>query len=154
MLDAACMMIVDLPIPGSPEIRTSDPLTSPPPSTLFSSPIPVLILWYSLVPTSFNFVGFAPSVVRLLESSFAGSIAFSSTKEFHAPQMHCPIHVKLSYPHSWHTNTVLAFFAIISPCTFLAGHHCRTFVLFYHAISLIATILRNKKTARFYMPRC
>lgn len=34
-------MIVDFPMPGSPEIRVREPLTRPPPNTRFSSPISV-----------------------------------------------------------------------------------------------------------------
>ena len=91
------MMIVDLPMPGSPEISTSEPRTRPPPSTRLNSPIPVSILLYSLVPTSLSRAG--PAVLLLLRLESAAGAAgsgVSSTNEFHAPHTHCPIHVGLS----------------------------------------------------------
>lgn len=48
ILLAACKSIVDFPMPGDPDIRVKDPLTMPPPKTLFSSFIPVSNLSYSL----------------------------------------------------------------------------------------------------------
>ena len=36
-LNEFCSKIVDFPIPGSPEINTTEPLTSPPPRTLLIS---------------------------------------------------------------------------------------------------------------------
>ena len=118
-------MIVDLPIPGSPEIKVSDPLTIPPPKTLFSSPIPVSILLYSALPIilSLDALLLFPSALviplRLLASSSLTSTTFSSTKEFHAPQMHCPSHLGVSYPHSWQTYTDFAFLAISILQTFV-----------------------------------
>ena len=120
------MMIVDFPIPGSPEINVRDPGTRPPPRTRFNSPIPVSIRLVSPEVTCERREGFPaalppPSVVpfteaevpvRLLLSSVFKSICFSSTMEFHAPQIHRPIHFVLSYPHSWQTNIVFPFFAI------------------------------------------
>ena len=44
MQAAACMIMVDLPMPGSPEISVREPPTRPPPRTRFSSPMPVSIL--------------------------------------------------------------------------------------------------------------
>ena len=41
ILVAVCSKIVDLPIPGSPPINTTEPATSPPPSTRSNSLIPV-----------------------------------------------------------------------------------------------------------------
>ena len=38
---AVCSKMVDLPIPGSPPINTTEPVTSPPPSTRSNSLIPV-----------------------------------------------------------------------------------------------------------------
>ena len=39
-----CKRIVDLPIPGSPAIKTNEPCTSPPPKILSNSDMFVLIL--------------------------------------------------------------------------------------------------------------
>ena len=36
-LDIACIKIVDLPIPGSPPTKVTEPLTIPPPNTLSNS---------------------------------------------------------------------------------------------------------------------
>ena len=53
--------------------------------------------------------------VRLLLSPSAGSVTFSSTKEFQDPQtLHCPSHLGLSKPQVWHTNTVLFFLFAMS----------------------------------------
>ena len=41
MFAAACSSSVDLPMPGSPPSSTSDPGTTPPPSTRSNSPMPV-----------------------------------------------------------------------------------------------------------------
>ena len=41
ILAAVCSKIVDLPIPGSPPIKTTEPATSPPPNTRSNSLIPV-----------------------------------------------------------------------------------------------------------------
>ena len=41
MLASAIVVSVDFPIPGAPPISTSDPGTTPPPSTESSSPMPV-----------------------------------------------------------------------------------------------------------------
>jgi hypothetical protein len=38
---SACRTSVDLPMPGSPPINTTDPGTTPPPSTRSSSPMPL-----------------------------------------------------------------------------------------------------------------
>ncbi len=103
-LEAACMIIVDFPIPGSPDIKVREPLTIPPPKTLFSSPMPVSILVKFPDFTSESLTAFilctGPSspatLARLLLSFSLADIIFSSTMEFQAPQMHCPIHLALS----------------------------------------------------------
>ena len=67
----SCKIKVDFPIPGSPPKSTKEPFTSPPPKTLSSSPIPVLVLTFSLPSTSFNIFGIAFFLllsVLLLES--------------------------------------------------------------------------------------
>ena len=138
-------MIVDFPIPGSPEIRQRDPGTSPPPSTLFSSLIPVSILAVSDDRTCASRSGLparilpspakacvpalpapadAPDVLRRL-SDASKSTTFCSNMEFQAPQTgHCPTHLALSLPHSLQTKTVFAFFAISFPFTKADLHRC------------------------------
>ena len=91
---AAWMMIVDLPMPGSPVISAMLPCTSPPPSTRLSSPMPVSMRVAWLLCTSPMRTGLgalpssAPEAVRLLTSAAGSGTTFSSTKEFQAPQMH------------------------------------------------------------------
>ena len=51
-LPSAMFVSVDLPIPGAPPSRTSDPGTMPPPSTRSSSPMPVLMRATGGEPTS------------------------------------------------------------------------------------------------------
>ena len=121
---AACMISVDLPMPGSPEISVSEPGTSPPPSTLLNSAIPVSIRSLcGAASTDFSGMALArfPPAAPLAApprrrlSSTASSVTFCSNIEFQAPQMHCPIHLGLSNPHSLQTYTTFAFFAILSP---------------------------------------
>ena len=40
-MPATCKITVDLPIPGSPPIKTTEPFTIPPPNTWSNSLIPV-----------------------------------------------------------------------------------------------------------------
>ena len=56
-LSQSCKIKVDLPIPGSPPSRTSEPLTKPPPNTLSNSPIPVCVRIASFPITSFKDLG-------------------------------------------------------------------------------------------------
>ena len=87
---ADCAMMVDLPIPGSPEIRVREPGTIPPPSTLFSSPMPESMRECSTVPTEPSLTG-RPSVpvLRLLSDEDEGSLSpgtLCSMIVFQAPQ--------------------------------------------------------------------
>ena len=88
-----------MPIPGSPLISVSEPLISPPPSTRFSSPMPVSIR--SVSPETISRMGAGLMIRRSRffedrEAEAAVSAIFSSVKLFQAPQMHCPIHLGLS----------------------------------------------------------
>src|SRR6267143_852144 len=102
---AHCMRSVDLPMPGSPPTRTTEPGTMPPPSTKSNSANPVrqrslptvgrLESWTGTAVVSFqpsNFPTFRPTT--------------SSTSEFHAPHAsHFPPHLGWSAPHSVHRKT-------------------------------------------------
>jgi hypothetical protein len=84
---------VDLPIPGSPPSRTSDPGTSPPPSTLSNSLKLVLMRGTSSRSTSAREIGstFEETPAGFREA-FNGRCA-SSTKVFQAEQFgHLPTH--------------------------------------------------------------
>ena len=125
MFEAACIIIVDLPIPGSPEISVREPLTIPPPRTLSNSPIPVLILCFSPpVSISMSLFAFAclpgAAADRRRLSLSSVSCTFISVIVFHSPQNgHCPDHLALSPPHSVHIYTVFAFLAISYLSNFL-----------------------------------
>ncbi len=79
---AICSSKVDLPIPGSPPTRTSEPLTSPPPKTTFNSAMPVLKRFSFVISISFNDSGFGtlPFSTILEPVVFCSS---SSAKVFH-----------------------------------------------------------------------
>ena len=101
---------VDFPIPGSPPSKTSEPLTSPPPKTLLSSPIPVSILDSFFPTTSSSTCGTALSFTAFPVTVDLVSTTFCSKKVFQLLQAgHFPSHFGDSYPHSLHTKTVFAF---------------------------------------------
>ena len=80
---------VDFPIPGSPEIRMSEPKTIPPPSTLSSSFMPELILSYLSVPTSLSLIGLTAFVFKILfpcKDDLGASLILCSTIVFQEPQ--------------------------------------------------------------------
>ena len=108
-----CSIRVDLPMPGAPPTRTSDPFTAPPPSTRSSSPMPV----EKRISSS--------ACISVMRDTFTGILALGvlppldarsaacSTMEFHAPHtVHLPDHLGLSLPHSVQKNTVFAFMTI------------------------------------------
>src|SRR5712692_1482033 len=102
---AHCMRSVDLPMPGSPPTRTTEPGTMPPPKTKSNSANPVrqrslptvgrLESWTGTAVVSFepsNFPTFRPTT--------------SATSAFHAPHAsHFPPHLGWSVPHSVHRKT-------------------------------------------------
>jgi hypothetical protein len=104
---AACSISVDLPMPGSPPIKVTDPNTSPPPSTRSSSAEPVAIRGCSA----------RASAAREVDESerMRGAPGFgwrtpdgavSPTNVFHSPQAaHCPCHLGEAAPQFWQTNT-------------------------------------------------
>ena len=123
-LEHTCIINVDLPIPGSPPIKLSEPSTIPPPNTLFNSSYPVSKRISFVTTISFSFltvelfekVALCPLAV--LELFFF--VTFSSTKLFQLLHPgHFPIHLADSYPHSLQKNTVLVAI-YISPCTICA----------------------------------
>src|ERR1700694_4359935 len=99
---------VDLPIPGAPPIRTSEPGTIPPPSTLSSSPMPVLNRRSAAAATSASATG-AAAATRAPpppgpRRPAATGLSASSTNVFHSPQLgHCPAHRRASWPQAEQT---------------------------------------------------
>ena len=90
-----CETSVDLPIPGSPPIRTREPCTSPPPNTRFSSSSCILMRGSSSASISLSASGLGfcvsmPDTGRRLAGSFR---TISSTYVFHSPHDgHLPTH--------------------------------------------------------------
>ena len=79
---------MDLPIPGEPPSSTSDPGTSPPPSTRSSSPIPVASRATRSAATSASRTGRTAPATRAAAAAAGPARASrrSSTSVFHAPQ--------------------------------------------------------------------
>ena len=98
-LPSAIAVSVDLPMPGEPPSRTTEPGTTPPPSTRSSSPMPVLSRATSSARTSRSGTArpgaaFAPPPRAVL----AG--ATSSTSVFQSEQLgHWPCHLAVVAPH-------------------------------------------------------
>src|SRR5579875_894830 len=102
---------VDLPTPGSPPIKTSDPGTSPPPSTRSTSPIPRTTRGASSRDTSVIGVATAGGAAAAARPPTVppprdGAGTGSSTNVFHPPQPgQRPSHFADSYPQVWQTKT-------------------------------------------------
>gem|GEM_PF-2737910 len=111
-----CSDSVDLPMPGSPPISTSDPGTMPPPRILSTSPLCSEMRDSPEAEMSRSCTGRRRSPA----GAAAGAPGFRlsrgcSTIVFHSPQAgQRPIHLGLSLPHEVQNQTVLTLFAIIS----------------------------------------
>src|SRR5687768_8545853 len=107
---ATCSRSVDLPMPGSPPMRMSEPGTMPPPSTKSNSSRSVAqrasdVLVIS--PSGCDFVGVLPCAEGAL-FSFLLLVLSSSTSVFHALHAgHCPCQRGLSLPQSVQKKAVL-----------------------------------------------
>ena len=107
-----CSISVDFPIPGSPPSKVSEPGTSPPPSTLFSSLSKRLILGSSSVLIWLIEIGLEPLPNVDCENAGPppGLPTFCSLNVFHSPHDgHLPIHFGESYPQLVHTYAILSF---------------------------------------------
>ena len=101
---AAWSTRVDLPIPGSPPSRTSDPGTNPPPRTRFSSAISTGSRAIVLVCKSPSRTGAAPVVRLAARAPEDCDGAIVSTSESHVRQLgQRPSIVGLTNPHCWQT---------------------------------------------------
>ena len=97
--------MVDLPIPGSPPISTTDPATRPPPSTRSSSDEPLGCRGISSVVTSASVLTDACCPVQLLLREGLPPVGVVSTTVstmlFHAWHSgHWPAHLEKVAPHS------------------------------------------------------
>jgi len=106
MFSASCSMSVDLPMPGSPPIRVTDPVTNPPPSTRSSSWSPVAIRFSvedTMVPTGLGVLERWVAELVFQEGTFVVVLSTtSSTNVFHSLQEgHLPSHFADSYPQFW-----------------------------------------------------
>src|SRR5690554_1923196 len=102
-----CSRMVDLPIPGSPPISTTEPVTRPPPNTLSSSDEPLGWRGVSSVETSAKVLTWACSPAQLLLRAPpplppVGVVSITvSTRVFHAwHSLHCPAHLLKVAPQS------------------------------------------------------
>src|SRR5512133_934264 len=110
MASATWSARVDLPIPGSPPMRITEPLTSPPPSTLLSSAVCVSSRGWLFVSTSCSLTGTPPPLKNGPSETALVLMIASSEKVFHCPHDgHLPIHLGDSKPQFRQTNTVLVF---------------------------------------------
>src|SRR5689334_12639865 len=85
-MEVACVNSVDLPMPGSPPTRSTEPRTKPPPVTRSSSPIPDERRGASwLLPDSVSSANCRP--LRLERIDTGTDVAPSSSESvFHSPQ--------------------------------------------------------------------
>src|SRR5690606_21310314 len=99
---SVCSRMVDLPMPGSPPISTTEPSTRPPPSTRSNSPEAVEKRGTSSTLTSARVLRLAwsPAQPARPEGGAAPSMMVS-TRVFQAPQSpHWPAHLGKVEPHS------------------------------------------------------
>src|SRR3990167_11360943 len=97
---AACRRSVLLPIPGSPEIKTKDPGTIPPPKTLSNSENPVDRRKLCSFLTSASLTKFPSICIPLILCLSDSAETSVSTSEFHDPHSgHLPRYEEDLYPH-------------------------------------------------------
>ena len=113
MLHRVCSRIVDLPMPGSPPISTTEPSTRPPPNTRSNSPEAVEKRGISSTLTSARVLICACCPVQPARPVGAATPPLSimvSVRVFHAPHSeHWPAHLGKVAPHSVQPYMRLAF---------------------------------------------
>ena len=110
-----CKSSVDLPMPGAPPTRISDPRTPPPPRTRSSSCIPVEKRISCSPVTSLSFFG-AEREKPDRPAALAAGVFLSSNSmiEFQAPHAgHWPCQRGVSLPHCLQIKTVLDFIRML-----------------------------------------
>ncbi len=114
---ASCSSRVDLPMPGSPPNNTSDPGTSPPPSTRFSSLLEQRMRARSSCEISRNGSGWLRTAGAARTPRFAGAATRSSTSVFHCSHSgQRPSQRKLLWPQFWQTYCRLSFLRRVMRC--------------------------------------
>src|SRR5476649_151771 len=112
-LHKVCNRIVDLPMPGSPPISTTEPSTRPPPSTRYSSPEAVEKRGISSTLTYARVLIWVCCPVqpeRPLGATAPPLSIMVSVRVFHAPHsVHWPAHLGKVAPHSVQPYMRLAF---------------------------------------------
>src|SRR5713226_6200799 len=108
---AACNISVDLPIPGSPPIRVTEPGTRPPPNTRSSSAEPVVTRDCSTMASAASDDEASVRGTLMDTGGFRVVVGCSSaTRVFHSPQpVHCPCHFGEETPQFWQIKTSLDF---------------------------------------------
>ena len=108
---------VDLPMPGSPPSRVTEPCTRPPPSTRSSSPMPVLVLASSSCPTSpSDWMRTSPISAGANPALLSPCCAALSTIVFHSPQsVHWPAHLLWLAPQLEHMYSILVLAISLLP---------------------------------------
>src|SRR5262249_23465767 len=102
----ACSVSVDLPIPGSPPTRVTEPCTIPPPSTRSSSPIPVDCRMQRCAGPAVRGEGGLAALLFAAERARASATS-SSTREPHVEhEGHCPSQRGEACPHCWQVKAV------------------------------------------------
>src|SRR5271163_3477552 len=103
---AAWSISVDLPIPGSPPIRATEPGTRPPPRTRSSSVDPVGHRGTSTMASAATDEVRSPLLADLARSLRELAAKASPTRVFHSPQAaHCPCHFGEEAAQFWQINT-------------------------------------------------
>src|SRR5215470_1645713 len=104
-MEVACVSSVDLPMPGSPPTRSTEPRTKPPPVTRSSSIIPEERRGASwLLPASDSSANCRPLRFDRIETGTAFAPS-SSDSVFHSPQAsHLPCQREYAAPQFWQTK--------------------------------------------------
>src|SRR5215468_1471780 len=104
-MEVACVSSVDLPMPGSPPTRSTEPRTKPPPVTRSSSVIPEDRRGASgLFPARLSSAKVRPLRLERIDTGTL-PVASSSASVFHSPQAsHLPCQRLYAAPQFWQTK--------------------------------------------------
>src|SRR5712675_1967817 len=103
----ACVSSVDLPMPGSPPTKSTEPRTNPPPVTRSSSTMPEDSRGASwLLPVSDSSLNVRPLRLERIETGIeVAPVVSSSASVFHSPQdSHLPCQRLYAAPQFWQTK--------------------------------------------------